>query len=528
MELGELSPLPVRAKTKPSDTDSVTLQHVRDDFAHAPISPIASDLMGVALVLDQRESVRDVAEMVIAGKLAAAPATRRLAERVLESDAARPAGASTVEILDPDSDARRGQVRRLLAESPRNPLRWTDLARLQTAIGKDRAADRAMKVARTLAPEDRHVLRSSARLAIHVHRAGQARALLLAAPRTRQDPWLMACEIAAADIIKERSPLIRNARELLADGRFSDFELSELASVLATIELEEGDLRASRQLFRRALRAPSENSVAQVTWAAPQLGIDYDEQALAVPGSWEARAIEAHRSGDWQRASNEATRWLEDQPFASRPGELGSYEASKGGDFQWGLKFAEQAIHANPKEFLLRNNAAFCLLSMDQPVRAKAHLDAIDREKLDERELVTWTATRGLYQYRAGSAERGRELYMRAIRASRDNRSRALAMIMMAREEWRAGLTDAARFREQAVKLAEQDQTELGAWVQQIEPSTERRVTLSGARGKLRLTQPKPDGRKPAARAPIARSRPDSGEVAPRPRLPAGRRRNPR
>jgi tetratricopeptide (TPR) repeat protein len=526
MALGELSPLPAEQKRGLSAANAATLAHVRDDFTRAPVSAIASDLMGAALVLDQRETVLDVAEMVISEKLPAGAATRRVAERVLESGDGADALPSA-EILDPNGDAQRGELRRLLAESPRNALRWTDLARLQTAIGKDREADRAMKVARALAPEDRHVLRSSARLAIHSHRPGDARALLQAAARTRRDPWLMACEISAAEIMEERSPLIRNARELLADARFSDYELSELASVLATIELEAGDLRASRQLFRKALQTPSDNSIAQVTWAAPQLGMEYDEQALAVPASWEARAIEAHRSGDWDRASDEATRWLDDQPFASRPGELGSYEASKGGDFQRGLELAERAIPANPKEFLLRNNAAFCLLSMNEPARAKVHLDAIEKDKLDDGQLVTWTATRGLYQYRTNAPERGRALYLRAIRASRDSTARALATIMMAREELRVGFEGAAQTREQAIKLAERDQPELGAWVEQIAPE-ERGVTLRAPASKPRLTPPKKGGTRPGARAPKPRTRPDLREAAPRPRLPSGRRRSSR
>jgi tetratricopeptide (TPR) repeat protein len=516
MALGELLPLPAHRKDRLAAASSFkTLEHLRDDFVRAKIAPVASDLMGAALVLGQKDTVRDVAEMVMGGRLAATDASRRLAERVLESEQELPGELSTTRILDLDSDARRGDLRRLLAESPRNALRWTDLARLQTAIGKDHEASRSMRVARGLAPEDRHVLRSSARLAIHQHRPDSARAILLASPRTSQDPWLMACEISAADLTGQRSPLVRAARQLLADERFSDHELSELASVIATIELQAGDLRASRQLFRHALRAPSDNSIAQITWAAPTVGMDYDEQALAVPASWEARAIAAHRGGDWQRATDEATHWLDDQPFASRPGELGSYEASKGGDFKKGLELAERALHANPKEFLLHNNAAFCLLSMDDSHRAKKHLDAIDKQKLEANQIATFTATQGLYYYRTGAPELGRELYLRAIRASRDNNSRALATIMLAREELRAGMESATQARERAMKLAKDNEPELAAWVAQLGPPTDLLSTIRV--GSLQ-----------DADAPTPHSLQGRPATSPRPRLPPASRRSSR
>ena len=254
MALGELLPLPAAPGAAPIDADPDCLERLRWDFQQTRIAPIASDLMGAAFVLGQQATVRDVAIEVLDGTLASTAATRRLAERLIEAPAGRAGELASVEILEPNSDARRGELRRLLAASPRNALRWSDLGRLQTAIGKDREATRAMQVARALAPDDRHVLRSSARLAIHRHRPDEARALLLASPRTRQDPWLLACEISAADIMQQRSPLLRVARQLLADERFSDHELSELASVVATIELGAGDLRDA--VVRGRARSP--------------------------------------------------------------------------------------------------------------------------------------------------------------------------------------------------------------------------------------------------------------------------------
>jgi tetratricopeptide (TPR) repeat protein len=516
MAMGELYPLPGERGERVWVNRVDGLQRLQEDFRSSEIGPIASDLLGAALVLGQRESAREVAERVLDGQIPATAAARKVAERLLATNDRTPAELTAGEIVDLDRNVRRGELRRLLRKNPYNALRWTDLARLQTVLGKDRHAERAMLTAQGLAPEDRHVLRSAARLAIHFHKPDEARAILLRAQRTRHDPWLLACEISAADMAGERSTLLRAARQLLSDERFSDHELSELASAVATIELGAGDLRASRQLFRQALRAPSDNSAAQFTWATPTLGLGYDERALAASASWEARAIAAHRDGDWRRATEESQRWLDDQPFASRPAELGSYEASKGGDFATGLKLAEQALRANPNEFLLRNNAAFCLLSMNKVKQARTHLDAIAADKLAADERATLTSTWGLYHYRTGAHQRGREHYLRAIRESRDSTSKALANIILAREELLAEMPNATESLAKAVKLGEQNQSGLGAWLEQLTPPPAQRVTLPIGRGN-----------RPSPASPTPNNSQAAAADTPTPRSPAAERHNP-
>jgi tetratricopeptide (TPR) repeat protein len=515
MAMGELHPLPAEHGERPWAQRTEGLSHLREDFRSHEIGPIASDLLGAALVFDQPDIAKDVALRVISNQIQATGASRKVAERLLETSNRAPAILTADEIVDLNPNQQRGELRRLLRDNPHNALRWTDLARLQTVLGKDRQAERAMLVARGLAPEDRHVLRSAARLAIHLHRPDEARAILLRAQRTPHDPWLLACEISAAELAEERSTLLGAAHQLLADQRFSDHELSELASAVATIQLGAGDLPAAQQLFRQALKSPSDNSAAQFTWATPTLGVDYDERALSVPASWEARAIAAHRNGDWRGATEEAERWLDDQPFASRPAELGSYEASKGGDFTTGLRLAEQALRANPKEFLLHNNAAFCLLSMNKPQQAKAHLDAISENALKADERVTLKATWGLYHYRTGEPQRGREHYLRAIQDSHDSVSRGLASIVLAREELRAAAPGATDTLARAAELAEQNRLELGAWLDQINWPPAQPVRPTRALDSELLPE-----------SPTPRSSRAVQAVAPRRRLRGGQRRS--
>jgi len=129
---------------------------------------------------------------------------------------------------------------------------------------------------------------------------------------------------------------------------------------------------------------------------------------------------------------------------------------------------------------------------------------------------VTFTATLGLYHYRARDPERGRQLYLQAIRSSHDRTSRALATIMLAREETLAGLDTAVEARERAVEIAENDEAGLGAWVKQLETLNPRAPSVTIWAGTPQV-----------APAPMPRSLPDAPAAAPTLGLPRVRRRTP-
>jgi tetratricopeptide (TPR) repeat protein len=362
------------------------------------------------------------------------------------------------------------ELRSRLVANPRNAFRWVDFARLYTIEGERRKAQRAMDVAYALAPEDRHVLRSASRLAFHHGRTDKAHAILAGAERTNRDPWLVASEIATATAAGSQPGMVRRAREMLESGRFSDFDLTELASALATLELTAGDLRTARRLFRRALAQPTDNTIAQATWASPQLRLSIDPSTLSSPSSWEARAMAAQRVGDWEPATDQAWSWLEDQPFASRPAVFGSYEASKGGQFERGAEFALRGLKANEDEFLLRNNVSFCLLSADRVTEARDYFDLIEPRTLDRHDRAVYLATKGLFLYRTGRPGDGRASYLESMRSTRDPNVRAMAAIMLAREELIAGQPTAGRAVEQARKLHRQVATkELQPWLNQLQ-----------------------------------------------------------
>src|SRR5207249_5632885 len=163
-------------------------------------------------------------------------------------------------------------LRGRLKKDPRQALAWANLALEYASLGLRDKAKRAMNAGLSLAPSNRFLLRSAARLRLHLNEPEEARALLLRQPKTRHDPWLLSAEIAIATVLGKPSRLIRDGREMVEGAEFAPAHLAELASALGTVELLSGKTKAARKLFHRSLEAPTDNSVAQAVWASRELG----------------------------------------------------------------------------------------------------------------------------------------------------------------------------------------------------------------------------------------------------------------
>lgn len=456
---GELAPLQVGVE-RPWVRNTSGRDQLEFDFGQRPERAVASDLVGSALLLGRTATSIEAAQLL-------------LDEAEPSSLAAQAAGR----LLDKKTSAAQGDAealgrqRRRLRLDPRDAVRWADLARLHTIAGQDKEALRAISVALSLAPADRYVLRSASRLSVHQGDFERAHLVLSNAASTPGDPWLLAAEIAAAAVSDRRSRFLRVARRVVASGTFSSFATSELASALATLEVKAGGDRSARKLFRVALEEPSDNSIAQAQWARGHLGhFEIDERHLQARTSWEARAYSASRAGSWEHAVAESWDWHYDQPFASRPAQFGSYQASLGQNYEAGVKLARAGLRANPDEFLLNNNLAFCLASAGHVVAAERALGRISEQSLSRHDRATYLATRGLVHYRRGRLIEGRRSYESSISLGTDRFSRNLARVMLAREELLAHLPGAGQILEtvEGGGSSAGEGEDLGKWLSQV------------------------------------------------------------
>lgn len=440
------------------------------DFEAHPSDAYAGDLAGAALVAGQGSVATKAAEWLLASPSSSALA-RHLAESILHPGLAEGQRQLAVpsDMAGTDRVIARSKIKALrqrLALAPNDPLAWAELARQHALTGSAGHARRAMRVAVGAAPDDRYLLRAAARLYQHGGDPERAHSLIVRAIRTPSDPWLVAAEIALADLAARRPRFVKIGRQLL-DTALPPAHLTELASALGTLELDTGGTRRARRLFKKALEDPNDNALAQAEWAAPKIDLDLQAHLDAVSSSWEARALAAASAGDSQQALREAWGWFFDQAFASEPAIFGSYQASKAKNFTEGVKFAEQGVAANPDTFALRNNLAFCLGKLDRLTEARKQLEYLASQPRTLDQQATLYATSGLIALRAGKVAEGTRLYRLAISEVPNPDGKLLALINFAVEALRAdrdsGEAIARRARQEASKLP-QDRN-VSAWL---------------------------------------------------------------
>lgn len=447
--LGELASRVDAASTPPSPWPSLEAAASRWHLASkaeqrdVPLEFIAAEFVGEAIAAGAPDRASEAAHFLLDDP--PLPALVPLLQRVYVV-----AQSEHQQALAVAPDASRAALMRDLREcrtrlriNPRDPVGWSELARLHTILGVPGKAQREMLAALNLSSGNRYITRSGARFFVHLGELERAHDLVRSAATGQSDPWLLASEIALASVAGRSSTLMKAARRVLRD-ELPDQALatSELASAVATEDLANGGGRRTRQLFRRALVNPHENALAQVQWAREAgLALEVPRSLGGVEHSFEARARAAYAAADWRLCVEEARKWLDDQPFSSQPAILGSYLCVTvlNEDAQ-ALEFCERALFANPDDATLLNNMAVAQIGLGRLPDAAATL-ARSSVVRGTPEWVARTASGGLLAYRQGNHELGRELYMAAIDAAErldDPRLAASASAFAAREEIRA------------------------------------------------------------------------------------------
>ena len=379
----------------------------------------ASDLVGAGLALGRKDEVTEAAKFLLKKDVNSTTWTKQLAENVL-GDLGGAAIPEPVPLTSEHLGERIGRLRILLRAEPYDPITWADLSHSYACLGLGSQAERSMTVAQQLARYNRFILRSASRLWIHRGDVERAHSIVLTTERTHEDPWLMSAQIAIGSIADGRPKLINEARRMLTSGQFSPLQVSELASAVATLELSAGRTRRARRLFERSLERPTENSIAQAVWASRNYGLQIRIRHHNLPNTFEAASWGHYQRGEWEDAVEQCEYWLSDQPFSSRPCILGSFLAGLVLDnhakSRW---FAERGLVAHPSNLVLLNNLAVALINLGDYTEAEKALTKAERERQTDRDRVVLLATRGLFEYRAGSIERGRQMYLDASAGAR-------------------------------------------------------------------------------------------------------------
>jgi len=477
---GELGS-PSTRKVKAIDP-SPFIQEKEADWKANKALPFALDLISAAVVFDVKTPVvAEAAEFLLASSGQVHEIGVKLAKSVLgihETVSGENLPQSRIQIVNA---LKQQKARRI--NQPRNAFVWTDLARLYTILGQVTQARAAIRVALALEPNERFVVRSTARFLHHIKAYDEALSLLRRNPKTSEDPWLLAAETAASAAAQTSPRFAKTGLQFLEKRDINPFHTSELASALATLEMRSGKHRHSNKLFAQSLHKPTQNALAQAVWATKIAGLSaLNPELLSRANASEAITLDFYNRGAWKELIEAADKWAKEEGFSARPFGIASSIASSLLDqADLGEKIADNGLLVNPKNPVLLNNKAFAQVLQNKPESAAKTLLGLDLDSVDTPSKVCLMATTGLIFFRRGNATEGRLMYEKAISLTNDPILRALASLYLASED--AALGNKAAFNEfkRAFHAAQKLQTtNIPAIAEHIAPRVQQLAAQQG------------------------------------------------
>lgn len=445
----ELFPLNTRIAER-FDGAQAEIEKKRAEWEGEKGTAFASDFVGSAVTYGRDADAIDAAKYLLSRQDEVSSAVRSLAISLLNRVGTRESMAVPSARADTREEGRRRirELRSRIRSDPRNSIVLVDIARGYTNLGLRKQAQEALERALALGPSSRFVVRSAARFFVHISDPERALALVRNHPLLEKDPWLLSAEIAISSVAQRSSKVAKHGRKILDEKRFSSAQVTELASALASSELEHGNTKKSKKLFNLSLESPTDNTVAQAEWASRTAHISIIEpKHLEITRTFEARAFESFTEGKMESTYDQVLGWLVDEPFSTRPVALGTYVASVGlEDYSAAIRIARAGLAANPLDQRIRNSLIYALTMAGALEEAVKEFAEINFLKANNVARICLLATGGLLQYRRGNASEGRHAYEKAIDAAKAENLTQLATIArayLAREEVICGSVDA-------------------------------------------------------------------------------------
>ncbi|MDD4970476.1 MAG: hypothetical protein PHT07_13710 [Paludibacter sp.] len=417
--------------------------------------PFAADLLSAAVSNDQitLRKVKDAAKFILENKNDSTNTQKALASAILVSEKKKYEqkedefnDENVFNCISVDAIYKKIHGFKLkISDYPSNPILYVELSRCYISIGQIEQAVSAINKALFLGKNNRFIIRSAARLHLHLNDKEKALYVLKKNELIKNDPWLLASEISISSMLDKNSGNIKRGLTILDSGNYSFASMSELASSIGTVEYINGSFKKSRKLFHTSLIDPNDNSLAQAEWAASNSLIqDVDLltiHSLTNNSFYESCALSSFNRRKYDDSIQFACDWIEDMPFAKRPVlfaanlstiHLKNYELSE--------KILKIGLQANPQNAEMINNIAYACALNNDIEKAEHYLSQIKSDLVtDHTTEICLLATRGLVDFRKGLYDSGRELYLSAIEKTNDYKDspnlKWTAILNYAREE---------------------------------------------------------------------------------------------
>lgn len=310
------------------------------------------------------------------------------------------------------------RLRNLATKYPYNPILYVELSRLYAILGLELKSIKNMKVALSLASDNRFVLRAAARLFVHYGKAGFIHNVLRKSGLVGKDPWVTSAEIALATVREKRSPNIKSGIQMINSGNFSWHSVTELASSVGTVEYLSGSNKKAIGFLRTALRSPNDNTLAQIAWInSRETLLDIDYREFTIRNKYEALALNDYFNESYMSALANCKGWFADIPFSKHPIIFGAHIAgSLLDDYGESIRLLKLGLLSHPKDPQIINNIAYSYALENMIVEAEEYLSQIDeKSEMTTEAKICLIATRGLIKFRKKDIVGGNAYYQQAI-----------------------------------------------------------------------------------------------------------------
>lgn len=318
-------------------------------------------------------------------------------------------------------------IKRRLRDFPRDGLAYLELARLYTILGRFDHAERALRTARHLAPDDRIVLRATLRFYDTIAELEEGLKIIQKSDRLKFDPWIQSAEIASSTLLGKASKIADRRLIRFGSDGFVSRERTELAMAMATLDRQAGvKERKIFQLVGRAIPHSTENGLAQAVWLSDQSSRDFTKRFPDIEPSADALEVKvqlAVEQRDFIDAVGFAELWLEDQPFNIRAIlqylDLSSIH-TKPSDTS--ARFASRYMQVYSDNWHILNACALVLIEAKDFEQAKVAISRLERATPDGVSRAFVEAAYGFLAFAEGNFSEGRRRYERATRIAAEGR----------------------------------------------------------------------------------------------------------
>lgn len=407
--------------------DHTILKDKIDDWKNKPNISNALELVNASYSLGLNEIAIDAAKFLLTNKQTLTPSLKEILNQILGLEKKPKQIQETSFLFENFLKVSGEQIRLLrkkLKENPNNPLLWTTLARNYSILGDFEKANKAIIVALDLTRySNTYIQRIASRFYYHLGETERALHLVRKSKDHEVDPWLMSIDIAYSTKLGRYNKNLTIASRMLESNKFSNLDLTELASSLGTAQLHTGSAKEARKSFEISMRAPNENSFAQIEFASSLFPIfqkkDFSNYFNLLFNAYEARAHEFESEGKFEDAFENGCRWLLDQPISKRAAIFTQHLAiTKLERYDKGVEIGKFALHSNPNSFEIYNNITYAYAKKGELKNASISLERMRSLVSNPVHKIFMLATEGLVRIREGNSLAGKKLYNEAIELS--------------------------------------------------------------------------------------------------------------